>query len=152
MAKDGATNQDTVCAHTFSSKAWLLTTTRAQFNLNLEKEIPQAFYNLTFPPHLRLLKWNDTRAIFKIFCNRTPNESCHPQEPEPCPYGEGFRSGHHLFIHCRLLAAERLKMTTKNGLEIESNLYTSMMGAKATQQNHTLSTDYRSRIQKDIRN
>jgi hypothetical protein len=40
-------------------------------------------------------------------------------------------SGHHLFIHCRLLATERLKMTTKNGLEIESNLYTSMMGAKA---------------------
>jgi hypothetical protein len=40
-------------------------------------------------------------------------------------------SGHHLFIHCRLLAAERLKITTKNGLEIESNLYTSMMGAKA---------------------
>jgi hypothetical protein len=40
-------------------------------------------------------------------------------------------SGHHLFIYCRLLAAERLKMTTKNGLEIESNLYTSVMNAKA---------------------
>jgi hypothetical protein len=49
-------------------------------------------------------------------------------------------SGHHLFIHCRLLAAERLKMTTKNGLEIESNLYTSMMGANANKTIHFLQT------------
>jgi hypothetical protein len=49
MAKDGATNQDTVCAHTFSSKAWLFATTRAQFNRNWEKEMPQAHHNLTFP-------------------------------------------------------------------------------------------------------
>jgi hypothetical protein len=103
----------------------------AQFSLNWGKEIPQAHHNLTCPPHLQLLKWNDTRAIFKTFCNRTPNDPCHQQEPEPCPCGEGFMSGHHLFIHCRLLAAERLKLTTKSGLEIESNIYTSMMGAKA---------------------
>jgi hypothetical protein len=130
LTKDGATNQDTVCAHTFSSKAWLFATTRAQFNRNWEKEIPQAHYNLTFPSHIQLLKWNDTREIFKTFCNRTPNDPCHPQEPEPCPCGEGFMSGHHLFIHYRLLATERLKMTTKNGLEIESNLYTSMNDVK----------------------
>jgi hypothetical protein len=49
MAKDGATNQESLCAHTFSSKAWLYAKTRAQFNLNWEKEIPQAHHNLTFP-------------------------------------------------------------------------------------------------------
>jgi hypothetical protein len=129
MSKDGATNQDTVSAYA-SSKAWLFSTTRAQFNLNWEKEIPQAHHNLTFPPHLRLHKWNDTREIFKTISNRTPNDPCHPKEPEPCPYREGFMSCH-LVIYCCLLAAERLKMTTKNGLEIESNLYTSMLGAKA---------------------
>jgi hypothetical protein len=52
MAKDRATNQDTVRVHIFSSKAWLFSTTRAQFNLNWEKEIPQAHHNLAFPPYL----------------------------------------------------------------------------------------------------
>jgi hypothetical protein len=94
------------------------------------KKISQVHHNLTSPPYLRLLKWKDTRAIFQTFCNRAPNDPRHPQEPEPCPCGEGLMGGHHLFIHCRLLATERFKITTKNRLEIESNLYTLMMNAK----------------------
>jgi ribonuclease HI len=42
MAKDGATNQESLCAHTFFSKAWLYAKTRAQFSLNWEKDIPSA--------------------------------------------------------------------------------------------------------------
>jgi hypothetical protein len=54
-----------------------------------------------------------------------------------CPCGESFMSGHNLFIHSPLLATER-QMTTKNGLEIESNLYASMMSAKNIDKTKTI--------------
>jgi hypothetical protein len=64
--------------------------------------------------------WKVTRARFRTFCNRTPNDLC----------GADLISGHHLFVHCTLLAVERAAMTSLTGEEIGTNLYKSMMGSK----------------------
>jgi hypothetical protein len=61
-------------------------------------------------------------------------------------------SGYHLF-HCRILATERLKMTIKNRLEMEPNLYTSMMSAKTINKTirflQTISLRYRKIFETD---
>jgi hypothetical protein len=85
---------------------------------------------LGFSLHLKHMRWKDTRALFRMFCNRTPNDPRMGDDRNPCPCGTDLISGRHLFIHCTLLAVERAAISSLTGEEIETNLYQSMVGPK----------------------
>jgi hypothetical protein len=70
---------------------------------------------MQFPAHLRGYQWVATRALWRLYCRRTPSDrdpARGPDAAEPCPYGDGFISGGHAFIECRLFKRARKRMQT----------------------------------------
>jgi hypothetical protein len=68
MAKKGAENNGNECTASFTSKAWLQATVKQQLRMKCKPPM------LGFPLHLKHMRWKDTRALFRTFCNRTPND------------------------------------------------------------------------------
>jgi hypothetical protein len=70
--------------------------------------------------HLHGVDWGDTRALWRVFCNRAPSDP-HPNIPaDPCPCGQDLHTSHHLLRDCTLLAHQRSQMQLSTSGDIQS--------------------------------
>jgi ribonuclease HI len=106
LAKMGASST-IPCQFAVTTKTWLLTQARAEFLARWKDELPLANPSFKFPAHLHGVDWADTRAIWRVFCNRSPSDSPPNIPAEPCPCGLGLNSSHHLLQNCSMLATQR---------------------------------------------
>jgi ribonuclease HI len=114
-AKSGAAATASPCKHARATKTWMLAESKRQLRLKWTQELPDAHPGLRFPAHLRGYQWADTRALWRLYCRRTPSDrdpAMGPVAAEPCPCGDGFLSGGHAFIECRLFRRARKHMQT----------------------------------------
>jgi len=118
-AKRGA-NATTPCRFPVTTKTWLLTQARAEFLARWKKELPLANPSFKFPAHLHGVDWADTRAIWRVFCNRSPTDPPPSITADPCPCGLDLNSSHHLLRACPLLAAQRAALLHSTTGDIES--------------------------------
>jgi hypothetical protein len=51
----------------------------------------------------RIIPYNDSRALFRAFCGRTPSDPNYPYEPTPCKCGIETCTSAHLITSCQLL-------------------------------------------------
>jgi ribonuclease HI len=114
-AKSGAASTAPPCEHARATKTWMLAESKRQLRTKWTQELPDARPGLSFPAHLRGYQWVDTRALWRLYCRRTPTDRDPARGPvaaEPCPCGDGFLSGGHAFIECRLFRRARKRMQT----------------------------------------
>jgi len=53
------------------------------------------------------VKWADTRALWRVFCNRAPTDPPPYITADSCPYGMDLATSHHLLRKCQLLSTQR---------------------------------------------
>jgi ribonuclease HI len=114
LAKIGASST-IPCQFALTTKTWLLTQARAEFLARWKHELPLSNPSFKFPAHLHGVDWADTRAIWRVFCNRSPTDSPPNIPADPCLCGLDLISSHHLLQNCPLLATQRailLRSTT----------------------------------------
>jgi ribonuclease HI len=109
LAKRGATSS-TPCRFTVTTKTWLLTQARAEFLHRWKTELPLSNPSFKFPSHLHGVDWADTRAVWRVFCNRSPSDSPPNIPADPCACGQELNSSHHLLRDCPLLATQRVTL------------------------------------------
>jgi hypothetical protein len=66
-----------------------------------------------FPSYLRNLRFSETKALFGVYCGRTPPDPLRKVEPDLCPCGTGKIETQHLFMSCPRFNDLRQKMTSK---------------------------------------
>ena len=119
LAKQGASGH-TPCQYTTTTKIWLQTQARAQLLRRWKAELPLSNPSFKFPDHLRNVEWEETRAVWRVFSNRSPSDS-HPNQPkDPCPCGADLNSSHHLLRDCTLLSKYRTELLQATVGDIES--------------------------------
>jgi ribonuclease HI len=114
-AKAGAAATATSCKHARATKTWMRAESKRQLRSKWAQELPDARPGMPLPAHLRGYQWVDTRALWRLYCCRTPTDRDPARGPvaaEPCPCGDGFLSGGHAFIECRLFKRARKRMLT----------------------------------------
>jgi len=119
LAKLGASGT-TPCRYAITTKLWLLAQARAQLLQRWKKELPLSKPSFTFPTHLRGADWADTRALWRVFCNRSPSDPLPNQVANPCPCGQDLHTSHHLLRDCTLLAQHRSLMQLSTVGDIQS--------------------------------
>jgi ribonuclease HI len=119
LAKQG-TSYPVACQYTLTTKIWLQTQARVQLLQRWKQELPLSNPSFTFPAHLHGCDWADTRALWRVFCNRAPSDP-HPNIPaDPCPCGQDLHTSHHLLRDCTLLAYRRSQMQLSTNGDIQS--------------------------------
>jgi len=96
------------CQFAVTTKTWLLTQARSEFLAHWKNELPLANPSFKFPSHLCGVDWADTRAIWRVFCNRSPTDPPPNITVELCAYGLDLNSSLHLLRDCPLLATQRV--------------------------------------------
>jgi ribonuclease HI len=120
LAKQGASGH-TPCQYTTTTKTWLQIQARAQLLRQWKAELPLSNPSFKFPDHLRNVDWEDTRAVWRVFSNRSPSDS-HPNQPkDPCPCGLDMNSSHHLLRQCILLMKYRTELLQSTVGDIQSS-------------------------------
>jgi len=119
LAKQGA-NQHTPCQHAVTTKAWLQVQARTQFLQRWKAELPLAKPSFKFPDHLHGIDWADTRAMYRVFANRSPSDPHPNQTSDPCPCGQDLNSSHYHLRDCILLAPQRAQMQQTTTGDIQS--------------------------------
>jgi ribonuclease HI len=61
------------CKHARATKTWMLAESKWKLRSRWTQELPDARPGLRFPPHLRGYQWADTRALWRLYCRRTPS-------------------------------------------------------------------------------
>jgi ribonuclease HI len=111
----GATAATTPCVHAHATKTWMFAESKRQLRSKWAQEFPDARPGMHFPAHLRGHQWVDTRALWRLYCRRTPSDrdpARGPAAADPCSCGDGILSGGHVFIECRLFKRARKRMQT----------------------------------------
>jgi hypothetical protein len=72
--------------------------------------LPLSTPSFKFPSHLHGKDWADTRALWRVFCNRSPTDPPPNITADPCPCGLDLNSSHHLLRDCPLLASQRTEL------------------------------------------
>jgi len=75
-------------------------------------QLPLSTPSFTFPNRLHEVDWADTRAIWRVFCNRAPTDPPPIVTADPCPRGTDLTSSHDLLQECPLLATQRATLQT----------------------------------------
>jgi ribonuclease HI len=119
LAKRGASLTN-LCRFTTTTKSWLLTQARAEFIQRWQTELPLSNPSFKFPSHLRGVDWADTRALWRVFCNRSPSDSPPNLDAGPCLCGLGLKTSHHLLRDCPLLATQRSALLSSTIGNIQS--------------------------------
>jgi hypothetical protein len=119
MAKIGASSNTRNCAHICTTKTWFLAGTRRIFLSTWKSELGWASFEL--PPYIRSLKFSESRALFRLFCHRTPTDPRPQGDPEPCPYGDGNMTSPHLFVTCKRFDHGRHIMETSTTGTIDTH-------------------------------
>jgi ribonuclease HI len=110
LAKLGASSPTTPCRFVRTTKTWLLSQACAEFLKQWKQTLPLSTPSFKFPRHLHGKDWADTRALWRVFCNRSPTDSPPNIEADPCPCGLDLNSSHHLLRDCPLLASQRTEL------------------------------------------
>jgi len=105
LAKLGASSK-TPCQFSLTTKTWLLTQAQAEFLACWKNELPLSNPSFKFPTNLHGVDWANTRAIWRVFGNRSPTDSPPNITADPCPCGLDLNSSHHLLQDCPLLARQ----------------------------------------------
>ena len=118
LAKMG-TSLPTPCQYSLTTKVWLQTQARAQLLQRWKQELPLSNPSLSFPTHLRGVDWADTRALWRVFCNRSPCDPHLNKTADPCPCRQDEYTSHHLLRNCTLLAqrCSQMQLLTSGDLE-----------------------------------
>jgi len=119
LAKMGASST-TPCRFAVITKAWLLTQVRAEFLARWKNELPLSNSSFKFPTHLHGVDWADTRAIWRVFCNRSPTDTPPNITADPCPCGLDLNSSHHPLRDCPLLATQRATLLISTTGDIQT--------------------------------
>jgi ribonuclease HI len=119
LAKMG-TSLPTPCQYSRTTKVWLQTQARAQLLRRWKQELPLSNPSFTFPSHLQGVDWADTRALWRVFCNRSPSDPHPNQTADPCPCGQDLHTSHHLLRDCKLLVTQRSKLQRSTTGDIQS--------------------------------
>jgi ribonuclease HI len=119
LAKMGASST-APCHFALTTKTWLLTQARAEFLARWKQELPLSTPSFKFPDHLHGIDWADTRAIWRVFCNRSPSDNPPNLDANPCPCGLDFQTSHHLLRDCPLLATQRSALLAATIGDIQS--------------------------------
>jgi len=106
LAKQGA-GSSVLCRFALTTKTWLLMQARAQLMERWKTQLPLSTPSFTFPKHLQEVEWADTRALWRVFCNRTPTDPPPNITTDPCPCGMDLVTSHHLLRECQLLSTQR---------------------------------------------
>jgi len=105
------------CRFATKTKCWLLTQARKEFLARWKMELPCSHPSFKFQGHLCGIDWADTRAMWQVFCNRSPSDPPPNIPADLCPCGLNLNSWHHLLQDCILLTkqcTELLRSTTGN--------------------------------------
>jgi len=105
-----AASSTTPCRFATTTKCWLLTQARKEFLERWRMELPYSCPSFKFPSHLHGIDWADTRAMWRVFCNRSPSDPPPNITADPCPCGLSLMSSHHLLQDCTLLAKQRTEL------------------------------------------
>jgi len=108
------------CRFATTTKCWLLTQARKEFLARWKMELPFSNPSFKFPSHLRGIDWADTRAMWRVFCNRSPSDSPPNITADPCPCGRSLNSSHHLLQECTLLARKRTELLRSTTGDIQT--------------------------------
>jgi ribonuclease HI len=112
LAKKGAGGKLT-CSDAVTTKAWMQATIKAKLRARWKEELPLSNASPSFHTPLKGLPWNHSRALFRVFCSRTPNDP-HPNEtPDECPCGTGTLTSKHLTTTCPSFDAPRTQLKSK---------------------------------------
>jgi hypothetical protein len=103
MAKKGAESSLNLCPRLFSSKTWLKAESARRLLQNWKNSHNIIGSSPRYPPFIESIPYNDSRALFRAFCGRTPSDPHYPYEPTPCKCGIEKCTSVHLITSCRLL-------------------------------------------------
>jgi hypothetical protein len=122
MAKAGAKDDTHLCPDACTSKSWLYAESKRILLRKWKLELPSAKASLSYPKSFKCLKWAETRALFRVFCNRTPSDPLPNKDQEPCICGQDFISGRHLLTACSKFQRTRDKLlkSLSGNIELES--------------------------------
>jgi ribonuclease HI len=120
LAKQGAAGH-TPCQYATTTKTWLLNQARSQLLRRWKAELPLAVPSFKFPEHLQDTEWKETRAVWRVFSNRSPSDPHPNQTGDPCLCGKDTRSSHHLLRDCTLLATHRTKLLASSVGDIQNS-------------------------------
>jgi ribonuclease HI len=109
LAKAGA-SATVPCRFALTTKTWLLAQARKEFLKRWKDELPLSSPSFKFPDHLHGVDWADTRAMWRVFCNRSPTDPPPNIPADPCPCGLDLNTSHHLLRDCPLLLVQRTKL------------------------------------------
>jgi len=102
LAKWGASSA-VPCRFTLTTKTWLLAQAPVELLRQWKTELPLSRHSFKFPSHLHGVDHTDTRAIWRVFCNRSPSDPTPNIPADPYPYSTDLISPHHLLRDCPLL-------------------------------------------------
>ena len=119
LAKRGASSTN-LCRFTTTTKSWLLTQARAEFIRRWQTELPLSNPSFKFPSHLHGVDWADTRALWRVFCNRSPSDKPPNLDADRCPCRQDLKTSLHLLRDCPLLAVERATLLSSTVGDIQS--------------------------------
>jgi hypothetical protein len=74
-AKRGATNTNVKCQHAVTTKTWMLAESKGQFLLAWKQKLPDSKPSLQYPPQMSSYNWTETRALARVYCNRSPTDN-----------------------------------------------------------------------------
>jgi ribonuclease HI len=133
LAKLAAEFLSPICQNSITTHCWMKAEARRRFFTLWSAAHPDATPSFRFPPHLSMLKWTETRALFRIYCGRSPTDPYPSQPPSKCASCGGPATSEHFIASCSGLSESRASL--KNSLTGDislTNCISSEKNAKAT--------------------
>ena len=112
LAKLGATLPAT-CATARVTRAWLAAQVKDKFLASWQYAVGAANASLSSPTTYTALSWSDTRAVLRIFTNRTLSDPPKTAPPPICSCGIETVSAHHLLMTCPNLSEARSALAAR---------------------------------------
>jgi hypothetical protein len=88
MAKLGAKGELDLCQHACATKAWWYTEARKRYLGKWLMELGIKHSLDKYSEEHRNMTFAQARALYRVFCNRTPSDCLPQKEPEQCPCGQ----------------------------------------------------------------
>jgi ribonuclease HI len=109
QAKLRAEDSLKLCQHAVTTKTWLMAETKRRFLSQWRAQTPDTHPTITWPTHLSGLKWQDSRALFRVFTRRTPSDidPITKTAPRDCECGPTPPTSPHILGDCPIFGRER---------------------------------------------